>query len=221
MKREEILKKFLNKNFPVRIPERQKVVDIFVKTILSQNTNDRNRDMAYKNLKERFKRWKDVLSTPLSKISSAIKPAGLSKQKSKTIKRLLKKIYERWRSFEIDECVCGMDKEEFEKFFLSIKGIGLKTVNVVWAFGCGKSAFPVDTHIYRISKRLGLIPERATREKAHEILGSIFKKDELQVHLQMIEFGREICKARNPLCNKCDLRSICVFCKTTPITREI
>jgi len=209
LKKEEILRRYLEKNFPVEVPKKQKVVDLFVKTILSQNTNDRNRDRAYKNLREKFRRWEEVLSAPLSRIESAIKPAGLSKQKSKTIKRLLKKIYERWKSFEIDRHVCMMEKEEFENFFLSIKGIGVKTVNVVWAFGCGKSAFPVDTHIYRISKRLGLIPEKASREKAHEILGSIFRKDPISIHLQMIEFGRKICRARNPLCKECALKSVC------------
>jgi len=195
----------------VELPKRQKVVDLFVNTILSQNTNDRNRDRAYKNLKEKFKKWEDVLSAPLSRLESAIKPAGLSKQKSKTIKRLLKKIYENWKSFDIDRYVCEMDKEEFEHFFLSIKGIGMKTVNVVWAFGCGKSAFPVDTHIYRVSKRLGLIPENTSREKAHEILGSIFREDALSIHLQMIEFGRRICRARNPLCKECELKSVCLY----------
>jgi len=210
LKKEEILRRYLEKNFPVKVPGRQKVVDLFIRTILSQNTNDRNRDRAYKNLREKFKRWEEVLSAPLSKIETVIKPAGLSKQKSKTIKWLLKKIYERWKSFEIDRYVCKMDKEEFENFFLSIKGIGVKTVNVVWAFGCGKSAFPVDTHIYRISKRLGLIPEKVSREKAHEILGSIFRKDALSIHLQMIEFGRKICRARNPLCKECELKTICL-----------
>lgn len=214
MKKEEILKRYLQKNFPVEVPKRQKVVDVFVKTILSQNTNDRNRDRAYKNLKEKFKKWEEILTAPLSEIEFAIKPAGLSKQKSRTIKRLLKEIYEKWRTFKIDEYVCQMEKEEFENFFLSIKGIGVKTVNVVWAFGCGKSAFPVDTHIYRVSKRLGFISEKTSIEKAHEILGSIFKEDSISLHLQIIEFGRRICRAKNPLCGECGLKSICLFRKT-------
>lgn len=213
MKREEILKRYLQKNFPVQIPKRQKVVDSFIKAILSQNTNDRNRDKAYEKLKEVFKSWKDLLYAPTSKISEVIKSAGLSKQKSETIKNLLKKIYDRWERFEIDKYVCRMKKEEFEKIFLSVKGIGVKTVNVVWAFGCRKEAFPVDTHIYRISKRLGLIPEKTSREKAHEILGSTFQKEAIPLHLQMIEFGRRICRARNPLCKECGLKSICVFFK--------
>lgn len=212
MKKEEVLIKYLQENFSVKIPEKRKVVEVFIKTILSQNTNDRNRDRAYENLTKSFGNWKEVLNAPLRKVEKTIREAGLARQKASTIKRFLRKVYETWGKFEIDDEVCRMEKEEFKKFFLSIKGIGIKTVSVALIFGCGKEVFPVDTHIYRVSRRLGLIPEDTSREKAHALLDALFPPSlKLSLHLQMIEFGRKVCRARNPACEECGLTSICGY----------
>lgn len=214
MKREEKVRKlyiYLKEKFPVEIPKRRPVIEVLVRTILSQNTNDRNRDIAYQTLRKRFTDWEEVMNARLKEIESAIRSAGLPRAKAKAIKETLKKVYMRWGKFDIDKEVCSMSKEEFFSFFGSIKGVGIKTLSVVLIFSCGKPVFPVDTHIYRVSKRLGLIPDNVSREKAHEILDTLVPDEmKLPLHLQMIEFGRKVCKP-SPLCYECGLTSICEY----------
>ncbi len=208
---------FLEKRYRIKIPKRRDVLEVFIKTILSQNTNDLNRDRAYENLRKRYKTWEELRRASLKEIQETIKEAGLPKQKARTIKRLLNKIYKKWGSFKIAKYLYQMEKDEFMNFFLSIKGIGIKTASVSLLFGCGKPAFPVDTHIYRVTKRIGLIGKKVSREKAHILLDAVFPDEKkLYLHLQLIEFGKEICKARTPLCHKCGISSICEFYNQSP-----
>ena len=201
----------LEKEFGV--PERWKSrspLDSLINTILSQNTNDANRDRAYTNLKERFPTWENVLAADAEDIADAIRVGGLANQKSIRIKNVLVWIKETYGELNID-FVCDMEPAEAIETFTKLKGIGLKTMNVMLCFACGKDVFPVDTHILRITKRLDLVPSNASADKAHEIMAQLFPKGKaFSLHINLIRFGRAICHARNPECKGCPLMEYCI-----------
>ena len=186
-------------------------LDILIETILSQNTNDQNRDRAYQRLKTRFPRWEDVLRARTKTIVSAIRHGGLAEQKARRIREILHWIKKQEGKLSLS-FLRKMDSEEIKKTIGPLKGVGPKTLHCLLLFGLRREAFPVDTHILRIGKRLGFIPERMDAEKAHEWMsGLIPKKKSLSLHLNLIRFGRSVCKARNPLCNVCSLSGECLF----------
>jgi endonuclease-3 len=194
------------------IPERsenEKPLDVLIHTILSQNTNDTNSGRAYDNLIERFPSWENVLEADADEIAEAIRVGGLAKQKSTRIKELLAWVKNSYGQLNID-FVCDMDTKDAVELFTKRKGIGLKTINVMLCFACGKEVFPVDTHIFRISKRLALIPSNASPDKAHEIMGKLFPEGKaFSLHVNMINFGRTICHAQRPRCRECPLIDYC------------
>jgi len=195
------------------IPQREDSgdpLDILIETILSQNTNDRNRDRAYQRLKTRFPHWEDVLKAKTKNIISAIRPGGLAEQKAKRIREILYWIKKREGKLSLS-FLKKMDSEEIKKTIGALKGIGPKTIHCLLLFGFERESFPVDTHILRIGKRLGFIPEGMGAEKAHQwMVPFIPKKRSLSLHLNLIRFGRSICKAKNPLCNACFLNKECL-----------
>jgi endonuclease-3 len=185
-------------------------LDILIETILSQNTNDRNRDVAYQRLKKRFPRWEDVLGAKTKSIVSAIRPGGLAEQKAKRIREILYWIKKREGRLSLS-FIKRMDSEEIKKTIGALKGIGPKTLHCLLLFGLGREVFPVDTHILRIGKRLGFIPEWMGAEKAHPWMVPLLpKRKSLSLHLNLIRFGREICRARNPQCGVCFLTNVCI-----------
>jgi endonuclease-3 len=184
-------------------------LDILVETILSQNTNDQNRDKAYRRLKARFPRWEDVLEAKTRSIVSAIRPGGLAEQKARRIHEILRWIKKRERRISL-AFLKKMGFEEIKKTMGPLKGIGPKTLHCLLLFGLGREAFPVDTHILRVGKRLGFIPERMGAEKAHPwIVPFLPKGKSLSLHLNLIRFGRSVCKARKPRCDICFLKDEC------------
>jgi endonuclease-3 len=186
-------------------------LEVLIRTILSQNTNDRNRDLAYEELRRRFPRWEDILEANSEDIVEAIKVGGLARQKSTRIKQVLKWVQERWGSMTLTP-LCDTETSEAMETLLSLKGVGPKTANCVLAFGCGRDAFPVDTHILRITKRLGLIPPEATAEKAHGLLAQVVPDGTgIPLHLNLIRYGRETCKARQPRCGRCLFPQLCTL----------
>jgi len=185
-------------------------LDTLVNTILSQNTNDTNRDRAYSTLRERFPSWEDVMAADAEDIADAIRVGGLANQKSVRIKNVLAWIKDTYGELNVD-FICDMEPAEVIETFSKLKGIGLKTMNVVLAFACGRDVFPVDTHILRISKRLALVPANASADKAHEIMGQLFPKGKaFSLHINLIRFGRTICHSRKPECRGCQLIEYCV-----------
>jgi endonuclease-3 len=191
-------------------------LDILIETILSQNTNDQNRDKAYQRLKTRFPRWEDVLKAKMKPIVSAIRPGGLAEQKARRIREILHWIKKQEGKLSL-AFLSKMDSEEIKKTIGALKGIGPKTLHCLLLFGLRREAFPVDTHILRIGKRLGFIPERMDAEKAHEWMSPLIpKKKSLSLHLNLIRFGRSLCKARKPLCDICFLKDGC----TAPLKRS-
>jgi endonuclease-3 len=195
------------------IPRREgpgESLDILIETILSQNTNDRNRDRAFQRLKMRFPQWEDVLRGQRKSIVSAIRPGGLAEQKARRIHEILRWIKEREGRLSLS-FLKKMDSREIKKTIGALKGIGPKTLHCLLLFGLRREAFPVDTHILRIGKRLGFIPEGMNAEKAHSwMVPFIPKGKSLSLHLNLIRFGREICRARNPQCGVCFLTNECI-----------
>jgi endonuclease-3 len=189
-------------------------LDILIETILSQNTNDQNRDRAYQRLKTRFPHWEDILEAKTKPLVSAIRPGGLAEQKARRIREILHWIRKREGKLSLS-FLRKMDSEEIRKTIGPLKGVGPKTLHCLLLFGLRRDAFPVDTHIHRIGKRLGIIPEWMDADKAHEWMRPLIpKKKSLSLHLNLIRFGRSVCTAREPLCNVCFLSGECPsFCQ--------
>ena len=192
-------------------------VATLVTTILSQNTNDVNRDRAFERLRERFTTWDEVRDAPLGELVEAVRPAGLAPTKAPRIQGALRRITEgRGERGEIglgflDEMGLG----EAREWLLSIPGVGPKTAAIVLLFALGKPAFPVDTHVHRLARRLGLIPPKTSREKAHQLLEQLAPPEiYYSFHLNLIAHGRAVCHARNPECARCILQNECDFLLT-------
>jgi len=190
--------------------QRGDLLDILIQTILSQNTNDRNRDRAYQRLKARFKSWEEVLRAKRGSLVSTLRPGGLAEQKAKRIQEILRWIKKKEGALSLS-FLKGMDSEETQKVIGGLKGIGPKTVHCLLLFGLGREAFPVDTHILRVGKRLGFISEGMNAGKVHDWMVPLVPEGKsLSLHLNLIRFGREICKARNPSCHICFLIKECL-----------
>lgn len=196
----------LEKEYGVPLNEkRNDLLGILIETILSQNTNDQNRDRAYQRFKSRFPRWESVLEAKTSSIVSAIRTGGLAEQKARRIKEILRWIKKREGRLSLS-FLKGMNSEEIKKLIGGLHGIGPKTVHCLLLFGLGRDAFPVDTHILRIGRRVGFIPEAADAVKAHDWMVPLIPKGKsLSLHLNLIRFGRETCRARRPQCETCFL----------------
>ena len=194
-------------------------VDELVSTILSQNTNDKNRDTAFQRLRQRFLTWEQVRDAPQDAVIEAIRPAGLANQKGPRIQAVLQQITAERGALELD-FLNWLEPAEAHAWLLRFKGVGPKTTAIVLLFSLGMPAFPVDTHIYRVSGRLGLRPAKMTVEQAHSHLAALFPVAEYgAAHLNLIRLGREICLARKPGCPLCPLADLCDFCqqKTTGV----
>lgn len=189
-------------------------VDELVSTILSQNTNDTNRDRAFITLRERFPTWEQVRDAPPEEVIDAIRTAGLANQKGPRIQGVLKEISEQRGEISLD-FLEELSPEEAGDWLMQFKGVGPKTAAIVLQFSLGKPAFPVDTHIHRVSGRIGLRPPNMSAEKAHEYLADLFPEEAYYpVHLNIIRLGREICQARNPKCSICPLQNLCDYYAT-------
>ncbi len=186
-------------------------LDELVSTILSQNTNDRNRDQAFTNLRARFPTWEQVRDAPLADIVDAIRTAGLANQKGARLQAVLRQITQERGSLDLD-FLRSLTDEEARAWLLRFKGVGPKTTSIVLQFALDKPAFPVDTHVYRVTGRVGLRPQRMTVEQAHTHLEGLFAPQDYGVdHLNIIRLGRELCHPRKPECPKCPLNNICDY----------
>ncbi len=205
-----LLEEYGNHTWHARDP-----VATLVNTILSQNTNDVNRDTAYKRMRERFPSWEQVRDASEEEVVEAIRPAGLGPTKGPRIQGALRTITEREGDITL-HFLHDMSTEEARQWLTDLPGVGPKTAAIVLCFALGKPAFPVDTHVHRVSQRLGLIPERTSREKAHDILEEIVPEELYYAfHLNLIAHGRAICHARNPECKQCMLLHACIYGQKT------
>jgi len=180
-----------------------------VSTILSQNTNDLNRDRAFERMRERFPTWEEVRDADPAELVEAIRLAGLANQKGPRIQNALRLITERQGKLNLD-FLADMETEEARKWLTSIKGVGPKTAAIVLCFALGRPAFPVDTHIHRVARRLGLIGPKTTREQAHFVLEKLLPAEiYYPFHMNLIAHGRQVCKSQRPRCEVCVLRGHC------------
>lgn len=186
-------------------------VDELVCTILSQNTNDRNRDVAFNALKARFPGWEDVRDAETGDVIDAIRPAGLANQKGPRIQEVLRAITAERGNLDLS-FLANWPVDEAREWLTRFKGVGPKTAAIVLVFSLGLPAFPVDTHVHRVTTRIGLIPAGMTAEQAHPHLAALFPSEEYgPAHLNIIRLGREICHARKPNCPDCPLQTCCHY----------
>jgi endonuclease-3 len=189
-------------------------VDELVSTILSQNTNDTNRDRAFHTLRAKFATWESVRDAKAEEVVTAIRPAGLANQKGPRIQQVLRQITEERGSLDLS-FLKDVPLEEARGWLTRFNGVGPKTAAIVLCFSLGRPAFPVDTHIYRVSGRIGLRPKAMTVEQAHPHLEALFPPETYYAaHLNLIRLGREVCHARKPDCPKCPIRKLCDTGKT-------
>ncbi len=184
-------------------------LDELVSTILSQNTNDRNRDLAFNKLKENFNSWEAVRDAPIEAVIESIRIAGLANQKGPRIQEVLRQITAERGQLDLS-FLADLPLEDARQWLLKFKGVGRKTAAIVLQFSLNRPAFPVDTHIYRVSGRLGLRPAGINLEETHDLMeASIPPYQYYAAHLNLIRLGREICHARTPDCDHCPLTDLC------------
>lgn len=181
-------------------------IDELILTVLSQNTNDRNRDVAYGRLRERFDSWPEVRDAPVAEVEEAIRPGGLAPTKSVRIQRILGAIG--------DDDLLWLEHaplDEARDYLCDLPGVGRKTAACVLLFSFGRPDVPVDTHVYRVGTRLGLFRPKAPLDEAHdEMLRFVDDGEEAyELHVLLIRHGRRTCSARSPDCPVCPLRRVC------------
>lgn len=187
-------------------------VDELVSTILSQNTNDVNRDVAFERLKAAFPNWEVVMTAETEDVIEAIRIAGLANQKGPRIQRALREIADHTGGEITLEFLREMPLQEARAWLTGMKGVGPKTAAIVLLFAMDIPAFPVDTHIYRVSGRLGIRPEGLSVEKTHAYLEERIPEAYFyDLHLNIIRLGREVCGARKWHCYRCPLEALCPF----------
>jgi endonuclease-3 len=189
---------------PVNEPHGDPIGEL-VKTVLSQHTNDRNRDRAFATLRERFPTWEAVRDARVDQVEKAIRVGGLGKRKAPRIQAILEQLG--------DPPELGWtrtaSREESLEFLLSLPGVGRKTAACVLIFTWGIPEIPVDVHIHRVGGRLGLFPPKASFERAHdEMLAIVDPEDAYELHMNLIRHGRELCRPK-PRCGECALRRMC------------
>jgi endonuclease III len=192
---------------PVLRPHRAPI-DELVLTVLSQNTNDRNRDVAYARMRERFASWAEVRDAPAAELEEALRPGGLAPTKAGRIQQILREIGDDDLSW-----LGSAPVAEGRDYLSSLPGVGRKTAACVLLFSYGRHDVPVDTHVYRVGSRLGLFRPGASFEEAHDELLRLTEDggDAYEVHVLLIRHGRRTCTARSPRCRECPLLRMCPY----------
>jgi endonuclease-3 len=194
-----------------------------VLTVLSQNTSDHNSGRAFIRLLNDFPDWPSLLDADVKAIERSIQPGGLAPTKAPRMQAILREVYARRKSFDLS-FLRDLPLEEARGWLRSLPGIGPKTAACVLLFALGRPALPVDTHVHRVAKRLGLVPEKSTAEQAHQLLEAMVAPDDVYAfHIQLIKHGRRTCGAQRPKCAECPLRDGCpsaaTFLKPPKLTR--
>ena len=190
-------------------PRRLPPLDELVLTILSQNTNDTNRDRAYADLRRAFPAWDDVADAPVPAIAKAIRSGGLAPTKAPRIKAVLRAIRDRGIPLD-DRALRRIRHDRLWELLVALPGVGPKTAACVLLFSLGRPYFPVDTHVHRVAVRLGLVPSSAGPAAAQALLqAAIGPADMYEVHMNLIRHGRHVCVAQRPICSECVLQDLC------------
>ncbi|MDW8107339.1 MAG: endonuclease III [Armatimonadota bacterium] len=199
------------------VPEwkpRQNPLEELIHCILSQHTSDKNSFRAYRLLRQRYRSWQAVAEAPTEELAETIRPGGLANQKAPRIQAALHAIYQARGEYSLD-WLRDLPTPEARKFLLSLPGIGPKCAAIVLCFALGRPVMPVDTHVFRVSWRLGLIPKSIGEAKAHDALEAIVPEPLVyRFHVALIRHGRAICKAQRPRCTECPLREFCAYAQS-------
>jgi endonuclease-3 len=205
---------------PLAKPHGHPIAELIL-TVLSQSTNDRNRDVAYLALRERFPSWEEVRDAPVDAVEEAIRPGGISKVKSARIKSILQAITDTAPAHAPSlnapgesplslDWLAGQPVEDAQVYLTSLPGVGRKTAACVLLFALGMRDVPVDTHVSRVGTRLGLFRPKAPFEEMHDTMLEITPPgEELELHLNLLRHGRRTCYARRPACRDCALQRMC------------
>lgn len=201
---------------PVWQPLGQPAIDELIGTFLSQNTSDANASRAFASLKAAFPTPQAVMNAPTAELAAAIRSGGLAQQKAPRIQAALRAIYAARGDFDLD-WLAELPVDEARAWLNRLDGVGNKTASILLLFGYQRPAFPVDTHVHRLSRRLGLAPATASPDKVMRTIEAhappaIF----YPLHLNLIRHGREVCKAQRPLCEVCVLAAICDWRRANP-----
>lgn len=188
-------------------------IDELIATVLSQHTSDANTDRAFRSLKERFPTWHDVIKASTDELAATIRSGGLANQKAPRIQAMIRAILAERGSLDLD-WLAALPVSAARAALTRLPGVGPKTASCVLLFSLGMPAMPVDTHVHRVTRRLGLIPPSMTAEAAHEVLEEQLGTDRDKLyafHLNVIEHGRTVCLARRPRCECCLLSDCCDY----------
>ena len=190
-------------------PRRTDPLEELILTVLSQHTSDVNAERAFAALRAAFPSWEDVVRAPTRALANAIRSGGLADTKAPRIQAILREVGERRGVFDLSY-LAELSDEEARAELVSLPGVGPKTAAVVLSFALGRDAMPVDTHVHRVTRRLGLVPPKASAERADRILHELVPEGlRTPLHVALIRLGREICKAPTPRCHLCPLQDIC------------
>ncbi|NLG26308.1 MAG: endonuclease III [Chloroflexi bacterium] len=199
-----------------RLKEQRDPLSELVLTILSQNTADINTARAYAALRQRFATWEQVLAAPTAEVADAIRIGGLADIKAPRIQRILQQLRAERGALDLG-FLADLPLEEARSYLTGLHGVGPKTAACVLLFALRRPALPVDTHVHRVSLRLGLVPPKASAEKAHLLLEAQLAPEEYYpFHLNVIRHGREVCKAQRPQCAVCALTAVCDYYAARP-----
>ena len=190
-------------------PRRGDPLEELVLTVLSQHTSDLNADRAFASLRSAFPTWAQVVRARPGQVADTIRSGGLANTKAPRIQAILRDVHEREGRYDLAS-LRGLSAAEAAAYLSSLPGVGPKTVAVVLAFSLGRDAMPVDTHVHRVTTRLGWIEPRTTEAKAHVVLSELVPAEILvPLHVGLIRLGREVCKAGRPRCEECPLFELC------------
>lgn len=199
----------LRERYGDKVLSRRDPLAVLIRGVLSQNTSDANSGRAYAALTAQFGDWAAVAAASPRQIARAITSGGLAAQKAQTIHAVMQWLGERG-AYSLD-FLDGLGSAEAEELLTRIKGVGIKTARLVLLFGLGRPVFVVDTHVHRVSRRLGLIAPKCGREKAHDVLDALIPDEQkYSAHMNIIEHGRRTCRSQSPLCDACCVRRWCL-----------
>jgi endonuclease-3 len=196
------------------VPENRRAsspLDMLINIILSQATSDTNSDRTFRALKVRYPTWDSLLRARTSTIVETIRSGGLANQKAAVIKDVLRQIKEEHGTLDLG-FLHDLPSEEAAQYLSQFRGIGPKTIACTLLFACRKDIFPLDTHIFRVLRRVGLIPQKCTDKRAHEIMNKLVPPGKFySLHVNLIRHGRTLCRPRDPLCQRCPIVEYCDY----------
>jgi endonuclease-3 len=200
----------LEKRFgPLVVPRSTDPLDELILTVLSQHTSDLNSERAFASLRTAYPTWDDVVDAVSDEVADVIRSGGLANTKARRVQTILREVHQREGAYSLDR-LRTMSDAEAREWLVSFPGVGPKTAAVVLSFAFGRDTMPVDTHVHRVTRRLGIVPMKSSAEQADRFLHGLIPEGlRTPLHVGFIRLGREICKAPTPRCAQCPLKDLC------------